>query len=166
MCWMLYHANKISLFSGSILSLLLTFLSVIFYDCIIKIYISCFGQQIGEIFRYNSNVTLKDLFGGFLSYFLGPLISLILTKDYNIPRLSNRLSIVTAISEDIPQGIIAMYILITQDGWNSELAFLQILSSIIAGIVKYFVGLYFETNRQSLSANDGNVSPLDPSRQL
>lgn len=156
MCIKLYQPGKYQLFLCSFISLLLSLLLTIFYDFIIKFYSLFFGEVVNQLFHLNKNLMLSDLFSAFLSYFLGPLTPYILSKNYNVERLSNRLSIVTAITEDIPQAIIALIILNVYTGWNSELAFLQVLSSLFAGIIKYFLGIYLEVNRQSLSNLDGN----------
>jgi hypothetical protein len=154
MCVMLHNAHLRKLFLASAISLILTLVFTIFYDATIHLYVWVFGEVVANTFRLNRNVMAGDLFGGFISYFLGPLTPLLLPETYNTGRLTNRLSIVTAISEDIPQAIIALIVLLTQDGWNSELAFVQVLSSLFGGIIKYFAGIFFESNRKSLSDSE------------
>jgi hypothetical protein len=169
MCIMLHNAQKRNLFIASACSICLTLFFTIFYDATIHVYVHFFGDIVADTFRLNRNVMRKDLIGGFLSFFYGPLTPLLLPESYNPARLLNRVSIVSAISEDIPQAIIAMIILLTQDGWNSELAFVQVISSLVAGILKYFVGIFFESKRPSLSnpspagrdTPDGVVPPSD-----
>jgi hypothetical protein len=158
MCIMLHNAQIHRLFLASIISLILSLVFTIFYDATIHIYVWIFGEVVANTFRLNRMVMASDLFGGFVSYFLGPLTPFLLPETYNTSRLTNRLSIVTAISEDIPQSIIALIILLTQDGWNSELAFVQVLSSLLTGIVKYFAGIFFESNRKSLSADSHDTA--------
>ena len=153
MCVMLYNAEIQRLFLASAISLILSLVFTIFYDATIHLYVWVFGDVVAKTFRLNRDVMITDLFGGLLSYFFGPLTPFLLPETYNTTRLTNRLSIVTAISEDIPQAIIALIVLLTQDGWNSELAFLQVLSSLLAGVIKYLAGIFLESNRKSLSAD-------------
>jgi hypothetical protein len=151
MCLMLHRAQKRNLFIASACSLCLSLLFTIFYDATIHIYVHFFGDVVADTFRLNRNVMASDLFGGFISFFFGPLTPFLLPVSYNPARLTNRLSIVTAISEDIPQAVIAIIIVLTQDGWNSELAFLQVFSSLVAGVIKYLAGIFFESKRKSIS---------------
>lgn len=171
MCIMLHHASFTRLYIASTCSLVLSLVFTIFYDAVILLYVFVFGDVVAETFRLNRRVMKADLYGGFVSFFLGPLTPFILSEEYNTKRLTNRLSIVTAISEDIPQAIIAFVVLFSHQGWNSKLAFIQILSSLVAGLIKYFAGIFFESNRKSFSATDaqdqnGLNVPVNPMNSL
>lgn len=103
-------------------------------------------------------VMFADVVAGFFSLFLGPLTYLFVDPVYNTERLANRLTIVSGVSEDIPQGIIALLVMAMGIG-DSSLAMFQVITSIIGGVIKYITGVVLEARRRE--GEDGGMAAKD-----
>jgi branched-subunit amino acid transport protein AzlD len=145
------------LFLASSLALVSVVIFTTFFDAVIYTYTLCFGEKVAATFRLNRRVMCSDMFAAFLSIFLGPLTYLVIDPRYNTAKLENRLSIVSGMSEDIPQGIIA-FLVVTIDRKHTSLAMFQLVTSIIGGAVKYVLGIVFEVTREpSMAAQDASA---------